>query len=221
MKHLFLQKTMLFRGMLPEETEQAARALRVRVRHYARETAILRAGAPTEWMGMVLRGGATVESNDLWGNRVLLSHVGEGQYFAETYAILEKETVPVDVIASEDSDVAFFNMVPLRTENGISAAWKTKLIGNLLVISAQKNLLLSARSFHTAPKQIRGRVMAYLNTVSLKKGARSFDIPFDRQQLADYLNVERTALSKELGRMRREGLIDFSRSRFVLRGDGD
>ena len=79
-----------------------------------------------------------------------------------------------------------------------------------------KNMILSGRSFHTAPKTIRGRVMAYLNSVSLQKRSREFDIPFNRQQLADYLNLERSALSKEIGKMRREGLISFRKNHFSI-----
>ena len=87
---------------------------------------------------------------------------------------------------------------------------------NLLTVATRKNLILSGRSFHTAPKTIRGRVLAYLNSVSLQKKNTEFDIPFDRQQLADYLNLERTALSKELGKMQREGLIECRKNHFRL-----
>ena len=98
----------------------------------------------------------------------------------------------------------------------IKSSWATTLIANLLTVSTRKNLLLSGRSFHTSPKTIRGRVMSYLNTLSLQKGSDEFDIPFDRQQLADYLNLERTALSKELGKMQRDGLIEFKKDHFCL-----
>ena len=84
------------------------------------------------------------------------------------------------------------------------------------MISSRKNLILSGRSFHTAPKTIRGRVMSYLNAMSLQKGTKEFDIPFDRQQLADYLNLERSALSKELGKMQKEGIISTRKSHFKL-----
>ena len=84
------------------------------------------------------------------------------------------------------------------------------------MISARKNLMLSGRSFHTAPKTIRGRVLSYLNSVSLQKHSNEFDIPFDRQQLADYLNLERSALSKELGKMQRDGLIKTKKNHFVI-----
>lgn len=91
-----------------------------------------------------------------------------------------------------------------------------KFISNLLVLSTHKNLALSGRSFHTSPKTIRGRVMSYLNAVSIKKHSNQFTIPFDRQQLADYLNLDRTALSKELGKMKRDGLIDYHKNFFSI-----
>ena len=97
--------------------------------------------------------------------------------------------------------------------------WTMKLITNLLLISSYKNLLLSGRSFHTSPKTIRGRVMAYLTSVSLQKHSREFDIPFDRQQLADYLNLERSALSKELGKMQKEGILTTRKNHFTIHDD--
>ncbi|WP_449290343.1 Crp/Fnr family transcriptional regulator [Oscillibacter ruminantium] len=92
----------------------------------------------------------------------------------------------------------------------------SKLIRNLLAISAQKNLNLSRRSLHTAPKSIRGRLVAYLSDQALRQGTRDFYIPFNRQQLADYLNVDRSALSSELGRMQREGLLTAEKNHFTM-----
>lgn len=216
MEKPFEEETALFRDMRPREIETARRALNVFEKKFVKDEAVLLAGASTAWMGMVLEGGVTIESTDLWGNRAILSHAGKGQCFAETYAWLEKQAVPVDVIASEDSRILFFQIGLLRQANHLSETWAFKLMTNLLTISAHKNLALSGRSFHTAAKHIRGRVMAYLNTVSLQKNQKSFEIPFDRQQLADYLNVERTALSKELSKMRNEGLIDFNKNHFII-----
>ena len=104
-----------------------------------------------------------------------------------------------------------------ETLAAVAASWTFKFTANLLAISSRKNLHLAGRSFHTAPKTVRGRVMAYLNTVSLQTQSREFDIPFDRQQLADYLNVERTALSKELGKMQNDGLIRVKKCHFIIR----
>lgn len=178
---------------------------------------LLIAGTITERMGLVLEGSVTIESNDAWGNRTIISHVGQGQVFAETYALLENEPMLVDVTASEDCRVFFLRSGRIQSLKNSLEPWALKYITNLLTISMHKNLILSGRSFHTAPKTIRGRVMAYLNSVSLQKHSREFDIPFDRQQLADYLNLERSALSKELGKMQKDKLIFCKKNHFLIR----
>lgn len=211
-----LQKTMLFHGMIETEITDALLVLEANEKCYEKGTTLLIAGTITERMGLVLQGSVTIESNDAWGNRTIISHVGNGQVFAETYALLENEPMLVDVTASEDCRVLFLRSGRIQSLNSSLEPWALKYITNLLTISMHKNLILSGRSFHTAPKTIRGRVMAYLNSVSLQRQSWEFDIPFDRQQLADYLNVERSALSKEIGKMRREGLIDCRKNHFSI-----
>lgn len=209
------KKSILFKGMTDPERDECLLTLNAHRKSYKKGDAILHAGNQTDQMGMVLSGSVTIESNDMWGNRTILSQVGTGQFFAETYALLPEEVMLVDVVANENCQVLF-----LHVGNMISkmqrAAWSQKLYRNLLLISSHKNLTLSGRSFHTAPKSARGRILAYLNTVSLKKHSTEFDIPFDRQQLADYLNLERTNMSKELTRMRREGIIECRKNHFKL-----
>lgn len=204
---------MLFRGMTETEIASALDALRAQEVAYAKGAVILRAGETTDRMGMVLEGSVTIESADMWGNRTILALLEEGQFFAEVYALLPGEILLVDALAVEDCRILF--LCPNGAEDA-NAPWTLKLLQNLLLISARKNLSLSERSFHTAPKTVRGRIMAYLNTVSLKRHSRNFAIPFDRQQMADYLNLDRTALSKELGKMRDEGLITFRKNRFEI-----
>ncbi|MBQ1742535.1 MAG: Crp/Fnr family transcriptional regulator [Oscillospiraceae bacterium] len=207
-----LQHSTLFQGLEPAEWEQALSALDVTERAYEENEMIFSAGDCTERMGLVLSGSVTIESGDIWGNRTVLSHIGAGQFFAETYALLG-ESMLVDVRANEGCRIAFLRLAALQGPE----RWAAKLTRNLLSISARKNLTLSLRSFHTAPKTVRERVTAYLATAALRTGESEFDIPFDRQQMADYLNLDRTALSKELGRMRRDGIIDFRKNHFVLR----
>ncbi len=206
----------LFRGMDDGEVAAALDALGAREAFFEKGETVLHAGETGARMGLVLDGSVTVESNDAWGNRTILSHVGRGGYFAETYALLEDEPMFVDVVANEDCRVLFLRIGSLKTPVRDVPPWRVRLTGNLLAVTARKNLHLSERSFHTAPKSIRGRVMAYLNAAALKERRTAFDIPFDRQQLADYLNVERTALAKELGRMRADGLIRFRRNHFEI-----
>ena len=211
-----LKKTMLFRGMTDPEIAEALQALEAHEKCYEKGETLLTAGSVTERMGLVLEGSVTIECNDAWGNRTIISHVGCGQVFAETYALLENEPMLVDVTASEDCRILFLRSGRIQSLKNSPNPWALKYITNLLTISMHKNLILSGRSFHTAPKTIRGRVMAYLNSVSLQRRSREFDIPFDRQQLADYLNLERSALSKELGKMQREGLISCRKNHFII-----
>jgi len=211
-----LLKTALFKGMSEEELSKALTSLNASEKDYDKGLTILHAGFPTQSLGLVLEGSVTIETNDMWGGRTILSHVGKGQFFAETYALLEDEPLLVDVVANENCRILFLKAGSLKSLVSVNESWSIKLITNLLAITSNKNLALSRRSFHTSPKSIRGRVMAYLNSVSLQKNSMEFDIPFDRQQLADYLNVERTALSKELGRMQREGIINFRKNHFTI-----
>ncbi len=211
-----LRKTSLFRGMTEEEILSALAFFHAQEKRYKKGQALLHAGDTAEKLGLVLDGSVTIESNDAWGNRTILSHVGKGQLFAETYALLENEPLLVDAIANEDCRILFLRVGSAHSLTALSAPWASRFLANVLTISALKNLHLSGRSFHTAPKTIRGRVMAYLNTISLQAQSREFDIPFDRQQMADYLNVERTALSKELGRMQEAGLIRTRKKHFII-----
>ncbi len=145
-----------------------------------------------------------------------LSHVGNRQFFAETYALLENETLLVDVRANENCRILFFRIGSLKRLRSSNELWAMKFICNMLEISAHKNVVLSGRSFHISPRTIRERILSYLNTVSLQKHSTKFDIPFDRQQLADYLNVDRSALSNELSKLQREGVISCRKNHFEL-----
>ncbi|MBQ4178001.1 MAG: Crp/Fnr family transcriptional regulator [Lachnospiraceae bacterium] len=212
-----LHRSLLFRGLTPEEISAALDFLHAEEKRYTKGTGILHAGTLTDRMGLVLEGSVTIENNDMWGNRSILSHVGKGQFFAETYAYLSDEPMLVDVVANENCRILFLRIGSLRRSSPSVNSWGMTFVSNLLSVSAHKNLALSERSFHTAPKTIRGRVLSYLNTVSLQKDTHEFDIPFDRQQLADYLNLERSALSKELGKMQRDGLITVRKNHFIIR----
>lgn len=211
MKKSDLKNTILFKGMAEEEIEECLREMNACEKTYRKGSVILSAGKITSAMGLVREGSVTIESNDLWGNRTILSHISKGEFFAETYALLD-EVMLVDAVANEDCRVLFLHVDRILSGR-VSAS---KLTARLLRISAVKNLTLSSRSFHTASKSARARILAYLNSVSLQRHSREFDIPFDRQQMADYLNLERTNMSKELSKMQKEGLIRFRKNHFKL-----
>ena len=122
----------------------------------------------------------------------------------------------VDVVTAESSEVLFLNIKKIEGERKMLPSWYPKLLRNLLLMSSQKNLILTNRIFSISAKSVRGRLLTYLNTQAVKSGSTRFSIPFTRQQMADYLNLDRSALSKELCRMRDEGLLDFHKNQFVL-----
>lgn len=217
-----MKNSVLFKDMSDHEYSQCLKTLKAAEKTYKKDSLILSAGDTTTKFGLVLDGSVTVESNDIWGNRTILSHVGKGQFFAETYALLEDEVLLVDVRANENCRVRFFTIGSLKNLRQINEPWAIKFICNMLEISARKNLTLSGRSFHISPRTIRERLLSYLNTISLQKHSTEFDIPFDRQQLADYLNVDRSALSNELSKLQNNGVITFRKNHFILlNGEAD
>lgn len=187
-------------------------------RDFKKGELIFCAGDKTNTAGLVLKGGVSIESIDLWGNRSILSFVGEGSVFAETYALCG-EPLMVDAAAAEDCRVLFINLNRLLSDSNRSKAWYTSVMRDLLWACSEKNLTLSNRIFCSSSKSARRRIMSYLSSEAKKQGKNDFLIPFDRSGMADFLNLERTALSKELGRMRNEGLIDFKKNRFIIKNE--
>ena len=212
----FLTKTVLFRGIEADELETLLDCLKAERKVYGKGETVYHAGDSVQALGMVLAGSVRIESDDVWGNKSILDQIGPGQVFAETYACLPGEPLMVDAVAAQRTEVLFLNTARLLRTCPSACAHHAALIRNLLAVTSQKNLALSRRIFHTSPKTIRGRLLSYLSAQALRENSRSFAIPFDRQQLADYLGVDRSALSAELGRMRAEGLIRFRKNEFEL-----
>ena len=213
----FLAGTALFRGIQPEEIGRMLEHLGASERSYRRGEAVFLAGEAASQMGLVLSGSVNIELDDLWGNKQIFGHVTPGQVFGETYACVPGEPMLVSAVADEPAAVLFLDMQRLLA--GCPSLWEShsRLIRNLVGIFAQKNLTLSQRMMHTSSKSIRGRLLSYLSMEAERQGGRRFEIPYNRQQLADYLSLDRSALSRELGNMKRDGLLDYRKNYFVLK----
>jgi CRP/FNR family transcriptional regulator, dissimilatory nitrate respiration regulator len=216
MNFAFLSETALFRGTEAGEIEKMMNCLGAVEKEYEKDESIYRAGDIVQSMGLVLSGGVNTESYDFDGNKVILAHMPAGQMFAETYACLPGEPLMVNVTASEKTSVLFLNAQRVLRTCPNACPFHARLIKNLLTVTAQKNMNLSRRIFHTAPRTIRGRLESYLSFEAKRSGGVDFTIPFDRQQLADYLNVDRSALSHELGKMQNEGVLVSEKNHFTL-----
>ena len=211
-----VSKTVLFQGTRPEDAEAMLKCLEAREKQFQKDETIYYVGDRVSELGLVLSGSVLIENDDLWGNRSILDRIGPGQIFAETYACVPGEKLLVTVTAAEKTEVLFLNVGKILRVCTNACSFHARLIRNLLTLSARKNLNLSRRIFHTSAKSIRGRLLSYLSWQAVKQGSREFDIPFNRQQLADYLGVDRSAMSAELGKMKREGLIQVDRSHFRM-----
>ena len=211
-----LGNTPLFRGMTVPDIEEMLCCLRAAERNYKKGAVILPEGTPTEQIGVVLSGRVIIEMGDVWGNNSVLSSVGAGGIFAEAYACVPGEPLMVNVTAAEDTEVLLLHIGQVLEPCAKVCPRHLRLLRNLLTLSAGKNLQLSRRVLHTSPKSIRKRLLSYFSECIKRTGSYSFDIPYNRQQLADYLNVERSALSNELSLMQRDGLIRYEKNHFAV-----
>lgn len=202
-----LTQTSLFSGISQADLSALLSCLAAVERRYSKGAVILAEGEPTQWMGLVLEGRAIISCADVWGKSSILGFAEPGAVFGEAYACVPGEALLISVCAAEETRVLFLNVGKLLTVCGNACPFHARLIRNLLTISAGKNLQLSRRIFHTTPKSIRGRLQSYFSECAKKSGSLTFTLPFNRQQLADYLGVDRSAMSSELSKMQRDGLI--------------
>lgn len=212
----FLSKLVLFRGISAQEIEAMNERLHLFEKHYKKNDTIFCAGNSIRTLGLVLDGKVSIEHDDIWGNKSILDSVGPGQVFAETYASMPDMALMVSVVAASDCTILFMDMVYALSLNGPVPEYHGKLLRNLLLISSQKNFNLSRRIFHTSSKSIRARLLSYLSFQATSRGSYSFAIPFNRQQLADYLSVDRSALSKELGKMQKDKVLRVHKNNFTI-----
>ena len=171
---------------------------------------IFRAGDSTEVMGLVLSGTTLVIQEDLWGHRNILSKCSAGDFFGEPYAATPGAILNISVVAEEDCEILLLTACPTACDH------HQKLIRNLVSVLANKILLFNDKVTHISKRTTREKLLSYLSAESLRQGSLSFDIPFDRQQLADFLCVERAAMSVELSKLQKEGLLITKRNHFEL-----
>ena len=217
MDTFFLANTSLFHGIREDEIKDLLSCLNAREKTYKKDETILRAGDTVSQIGLVEEGSVNIVVNFYWGNSNIFGHVEKGSIFAENYAAVPGKELICDVVAAEDARVVFLDMNKLESTCGKSCTFHNRLIHNLLKISAQKNLGLSSRMMHIAPKSLRERLLSYLSEQAMEHGSAHFTIPFDRQQLADYLGVDRSAMSNELSKMQKDGLIAYRKNEFTLK----
>lgn len=206
----------LFRNIAAEELPSLLTCLNAVEKSVRAGTILLHAGDTTKQLALVLSGSVRIERCNIWGNTTILDYAGPGRVFGEVYACLPTTPVMVDVIAAEDSAILYLQPDRLFSSCQQACTCHQQLIRNLLVVMASRNLHLAQKIELITPKTIRERLLTYLSAEAVRQGKDAFTIPFNRQQLADYLACERSALSATLSKMQQEGLLTFQKNQFIL-----
>lgn len=209
-----MRNNLLFGGITPLELESMLGCLEARSQSYGKKETILLSGSPIDFVGMVLSGSVKIIKEDMDGNDVLLAEIGVGELFGEVFACAEISHSPVSIVAMDNSEVMFFNYQKIITTCQRSCVFHAKLTENMLRILAQKNLLLNQKIDILSKRSLREKILCYFMYQS--KGKRVFAIPLNREELASYLSADRSALSAELSKMQKDGLILYHKNQFEM-----
>lgn len=212
-----LRSSQLFSGVSEDELAAMLSCLDAKKESFPKGAFLLRAGDTAEAIGVVLSGSVLISQEDIWGNRNILSKAGPGQTFAAAFACSHGAVLNMSVTAETPVTVMFLNVKRILNICSSACSHHSRIIRNLLGELADKNLQFSEKLTHMGQRTTRAKLMSFFSSEAQRLGKYEFDIPFSRQQLADYLAVERSGLSIELGKMRSDGLLDFNKNHFVLK----
>ena len=211
-----LRLSPLFRGMEDEQILAVTECLGGQLRRCPKGGAILRAGQPATHLGVVLTGRVQVSRLKAGGQRVVMGEIRPGGLFAESFACAQAESLPVTAAALADTAALLLDCRRISSLCSAACGSHARLIANLLSVLAEKNLRLAGKVNHLSGRTIRERLLSYLEELSAQAGRSTVTVPFDRQALADYLCVDRSALSRTIGALQREGVLSVQRERFTL-----
>ena len=211
-----LRNTRLFSGLGREELKSALECLEIADREYRKDSVIMRVGESPDRIGAVLSGSICIVINDFWGNRTIVDKMGAGRIFAETVSFSGIKTLPFSVVAAEKTRIVYLSGRKLVSPCSKNCAVHGKIIRNMLTALADKNLLLARKIEDLSKRTTREKILSFLSSQSAEFNSDSFSIALNRQELADYLAVDRSALSTALGKLRDEGYISFNKNSFHL-----
>jgi CRP-like cAMP-binding protein len=206
----------LFHGIAREDIASMVDCLGGKAAEFGKGSPVFLAGDPAGLVGVVLAGEVHIVREDYYGNRSVITVVQPGHMFAEAFACANLDVLPVSAIAVQPSTVLLLDCRRAITTCENDCQFHNQLIVNLLQATARKNLLLTQKIRYMSQKTTREKVMAFLLDQAKENGSPSFTIPYDRQALADYLGVERSAMSAEISKLKKAGLIDTNGSWFYL-----
>lgn len=211
-----LKKTKLFSGVGEEDISSLLSCLGARFQSYKKGEYILREGEHISEIFVLAEGKIHIQKDNYWGSRSILSVLHAGEMFGEAYSSPESGVLLNDVVAIEDSSVIFFDVRRILTTCSSACRFHNMIVQNMFFAISDKNRKLVQKLGHMSERTTRAKLISYLSEEAKRRGSSAFTVPFNRQQLADYLSVDRSAMSNELCKMRDEGLIRFEKSKFEL-----
>ena len=211
-----LKKTKLFAGVGDDEISAMLSCLGARLYNYKKGEYVLRQGEHLSDIIVLVEGNLHIQKDDYWGNRSILGQVDVGEMFGEAYVAPESGALLNDVVATENSTVIFFDVRKIVTTCSSGCRFHYMIVQNMFFAISDKNRKLVQKLGHMSKRTTREKLISYLSEESKKQNSSNFTIPFNRQQLADFLSVDRSAMSNELCKMRDEGLIEFDKNYFKL-----
>jgi CRP-like cAMP-binding protein len=211
-----LQGCALFQNIASSDIPGLLACLGASLRTYKKQQQILSEGDPADRIGILLTGSAAIVSQDIYGNRSILALVQPGQLFAESFACSGVEVLPISVVAGEDAAVLLIDSRRITQSCSNACGFHNQMIYNLLQAVAARSLEFHQKLEIIAQRTTREKLMAFLLSQAKAAGSKEFTIPYDRQELADYLGVERSAMSAELSKLQKEGVLTTNRSHFTL-----
>ena len=211
-----LKRTKLFAGVADEEIGAMLSCLDARLQEYKKGEYVFRQGEHMNFITVLVDGELHIQREDYWGNRAIVNHIAVGEMFGEAYLAPESSALLNDVVAVEDSAVIFFDARRIITVCSSACRFHSMVVQNLFFAISQKNRTLVQKLGHMSKRSTREKLISYLSEESKRQNSARFTIPFNRQQLADFLSVDRSAMANELCKMRNEGLIEFDKNFFKL-----
>lgn len=211
-----LIKCPLFKGMSEDEISEFLRSLNSSERSVKKGEIIFSAGDSARYIGIVLSGSVCVAREDYRGDRIILAVCGAGDLFAEAFAASAAKTLPVTVSAQSDGYILLIDCLKLMSAEALSPMLQSTATANFLKILADKNIRLTQKINHITQKTTSQKVLSLLSEYAENADGKPFKIPLNRQELADYLSVERSALSAVLSKMQKDGIIEYKKNTFRL-----
>ncbi|MCI7179079.1 MAG: Crp/Fnr family transcriptional regulator [Schaedlerella sp.] len=218
MKEYFevLRKCPLFYGIENENFQKILECLGAKVKSFRKKETIIAEGEPAKYIGIILSGAAQIVRVDYFGNRSIVADVGPSELFGESFACADIDAVPVDVVAAVDTKVMLADCLRITRSCSNECLFHGQLVYNLMKVIAEKNLMFHQKIEITSRRTTREKLTAYLLQQAKKHNSNVFEIPYSRQELAEYLEVERTGLSVEISKLCKQGFIETDRKSFTI-----